>query len=79
MKHEPRYASFTEVQALSELVTSLSDGLVTLSRNIEAMRKKVYREDQAIQAEQISKVALPRSYPPGYTPTPEELNQMLGR
>lgn len=84
-KKEPRYASYADVQALSELVTELTHNQERLYNAIEAIRKKIYREDKKEEAtEEMERLALTNEQPrvsslgPGDILTPEQMNQMFG-
>lgn len=52
-KREPRYPSYAQFEALSEIVASLSEGIITINKAIEAIRKQVYREKQKTEVEEI--------------------------
>jgi hypothetical protein len=86
-KREPRYPSYTQFQALSEIVQSLSDAIIDLNKREEATRKKIYREEKKTSEEEAAEIlggngkmpvqaAIPSS--PGAILTPDQINQLLG-
>ena len=45
-KKLPRYGSYEDVQALSERIEGVASALAGVYNSLEAMRKKVYRDDK---------------------------------
>ena len=83
-RRESRWASTDDLLALSDLVQTLSEGLIDTNRAIEAMRKKVYREEKKSEVEEVLSSSLPPERQPNRLPlgpgeilSPEQVAQIF--
>lgn len=59
-KKEPRYPSYEDFAGLSDVVSSLSDGMAEINRKLEAYDKRYYRAQQRDEAEKVISKPRPR-------------------
>lgn len=81
---EPKWASYTEVQRLSELCQAIIDDIATINRRLEAHNKKIYRDES--KAAVVDEADLKKLVPepelvlgPGTVLTNEDITKLFGR
>jgi len=81
-KRIPKWASYTDVLALSATLHEMQDNMDRLYNAVEAMRKKVYRDntkaDVITEPNTLVREVPPSSLHPGDVLTEEQIRQLEG-